>query len=117
MHYITHVTSDTKPSHFSACNIEKLERAWGQGYTLTTLVFNIILYEHPCHFIGLIRMVVLIQCNIVISLLFQVEEYRNQSSHGHNYVCVIVDPPISDCIMMVHVEVVLICFMFSLNRG
>ena len=44
--------------------------------TLATLVFNIILYEHPCHFIGLIRMIILIQCNIVISLLFQVEEYR-----------------------------------------
>ena len=45
-------------------------------YTLATLVFNIILYEHPCHFTGLIRMIILIQCNIVISLLFQVEEYR-----------------------------------------
>ena len=44
--------------------------------TLAPLIFNIILYEHPCYFIGLIRMIVLIQCNIVISLLFQVEEYR-----------------------------------------
>ena len=27
----THVILDTRPSHFSACNIEKLGRAWGRG--------------------------------------------------------------------------------------
>ena len=30
MHYITHMTSDTRPSCFSACKVEKLRRAWGR---------------------------------------------------------------------------------------
>ena len=29
---VTHVTLDTRPSRFSACNIEKLGVAWGRGY-------------------------------------------------------------------------------------
>ena len=28
---IYHVTSDTRPSPFSACNIEKVGEAWGRG--------------------------------------------------------------------------------------
>ena len=32
---VTHATLDTRPSRFSACNIEKLGVAWGRGYTYT----------------------------------------------------------------------------------
>ena len=28
---VTNMTSDTRPSRFSTCNIEKQGRAWGQG--------------------------------------------------------------------------------------
>ena len=31
--YVTHVTLDTRPSHFSACNIENAGVAWGRGYS------------------------------------------------------------------------------------
>ena len=30
---LPHVTLDTRPSRFSACNIEKLGVAWGRGYS------------------------------------------------------------------------------------
>ena len=36
----THVTSDTRPSRFSACNTEKLGRVWGWGYVAYTLDNN-----------------------------------------------------------------------------
>ena len=32
--YVTHVILDTRLSHFSTCNIEKLGRAWGRGYII-----------------------------------------------------------------------------------
>ena len=31
----SHVTSDTRLSRFLVCNIEKLGKAWGQGYMCT----------------------------------------------------------------------------------
>ena len=34
---ITHVILDTRPSRFSACNIEKLGRAWVRGYEATRI--------------------------------------------------------------------------------
>ena len=33
---IYHVTSDTRPAPFSACNIEKVGGAWGRGYIMLT---------------------------------------------------------------------------------
>ena len=33
---VYHVTSATRPSRFSACNIERLGRAWERGYSMTT---------------------------------------------------------------------------------
>ena len=35
---VMHVFLDTRPSCFSACNIEKLERPWGQGYMFLCLI-------------------------------------------------------------------------------
>ena len=34
---VYHVTSDTRPSPFSMCNIEKVGVAWGRGYIGTTV--------------------------------------------------------------------------------
>ena len=38
---IMHVTLDTRPSGFSACNIEKLGVAWGRGYMQDTRMATI----------------------------------------------------------------------------
>ena len=38
---VTHVILDTRPSSFSACNIEKLGRAWGRGYTNVVAGFSL----------------------------------------------------------------------------
>ena len=39
---------DTRPSHFSACNIEKLGVAWGRGYitctSLNTCILPVLLF-------------------------------------------------------------------------
>ena len=32
--WLAHVISDTRPSPFSACNIEKVGVAWGRGYVV-----------------------------------------------------------------------------------
>ena len=53
---IAHVISDTRPSRFSACNIEKMGRAWGQGYIepkkkkiKTSMLITIGHYRIPLH--------------------------------------------------------------------
>ena len=41
--HASHVQLDTRPSHFSACNTEKLGGAWGQGYGVGLRV-SLVLY-------------------------------------------------------------------------
>ena len=42
---VTHVPSHTRPSCYSACNIEKLGVAWEQGYTKLVFLRNGLMYE------------------------------------------------------------------------
>ena len=48
MHYVTHVTSDTRPSRFSVCNIESWEGPGDKASILNIALRCKMVYNHQC---------------------------------------------------------------------